>query len=75
MKKNANIPWLFWLELIDLLFIPFVIWSGNTPTNVLNARAGGELLEAVGILGGEILLFSALPLGILGLVFLKKQSR
>ena len=75
MKKQLSFPWLFGIELIPWLFVPFVIWWSNTPTNVLNASTYGEILEFVGILGLFIISGYLLPTGIAGLVLLKKQNK
>ena len=74
MKKGPNIPWLFWIELLPLFFVPCVIWFSNTPTNVLNASTYGRILEFLGIIGLQIISFSVLPLGIVGLTHLKTQN-
>ena len=75
MKKGLNIPWLFWIELTPLFFVPCIIWYGNTPTNVLNASTYGKILEFFGIYGLQIISFSVLPLGIVGLALFKQQNK
>lgn len=66
---------LFLLQLAVLIFLPFCIWWGNTPTNVLNSNLWWQMLETAGIWGTGILFFAGIPVGIIGLINVKRTSK
>lgn len=77
MTKNVNRPriWPFWLELALTVFIPFVIWWSNTPTNILNSSPLWKMLEFIGIGGNVLLLHAGIPVGIIGIIAAKKMTK
>jgi len=64
--KHSNMG-IFWLELILATFIPFIVCWCSIPTNILNSNALFGLLELIGLGGGALILFSGIPIGILGI--------
>lgn len=76
-KTNVanGVIWPFWLQVCDGIFIPFVVWWGLTPTNVLYSAPGWKVLESVGGLGGALLFLTGILFGIIGLVKARKMSR
>ena len=77
MKKTIPIfsKIFFGLELAFVLVIPFVIWWSTTPTNVLNSNSLYKLLEAVGILGSDIILLIGIPAGIIGIIKARRMIK
>ena len=77
MAKNADRPriWPLWLEIALTVFIPFVIWWSNTPTNILNSSSLWKLLEFIGISGNILLLRAGIPVGIIGIIAAKKMTK
>lgn len=67
--------WPFWLQVCDVLFIPFIVWWGLTPTNVLNSNPYWKALERVGCGGAALLFFTGILFGVIGLVQARKMSR
>ena len=70
-----GIIWPFWLQVCDVVFIPFIVWWSLTPTNVLNSAPGWKMLEHVGLLGAALLFFTGIFFGVIGLVKARKMSR
>ena len=76
MKENNTIfnKIVFGLEIAFVLIIPFVVWWGSTPTNVLNSNSLFKLLEGVGVFGSGLLPLG-IPVGILGIVKSKRMIK
>jgi len=74
-QKREPILWPFFLQMLPLAFLPFVVWWGSTPTNELFSSSYGMILESIGLKGLFVTLFGALPIGVIGLVMLRKMSR
>lgn len=73
MEKAKNATRLiFWIELILVIFIPFIGWWSMTPTNILNSNFWFGLLEIVGISGSGLFFCTGIPVGVLGIVKAKK---
>lgn len=70
-----RIVWPFWLQICDVLFIPFIVWWSLTPTNVLNLNPGWKMLERVGLFGAALLFFTGILFGVIGFVKARKMSR
>ena len=77
MKENNNIfdKIIFVSELILVLFIPLIIWSGTTPTNVLNSNSLFETLWDIAIFGSGLIFFIGIPVGIVGIINAKKMIK
>ena len=70
-----RIVWPFWLQICDVLFIPFIVWWSLTPTNVLNSSPCWKMLERAGLFGAALLFFTGILFGVIGLVKARKMSR
>ena len=70
-----GIVWPFWLQVCDSVFIPFIVWWGLTPANVLNSAAGWKMLERVSRFGAAVLFFTGVLFGVIGLVKAREMSR
>ncbi len=77
MKENNTLfeKIIFGSELALFLVIPFVIWWSTTSTNVLNSNSLYKLLEAVGILGSDIILLIGIPAGIIGIIKARRMIK
>ena len=76
MKENTvSNKIIFWLEVALVLVLPFVIWWGVTPTNVLNSSVQFKLLEKIGILGSGLILLAGIPVGIIGIIKAKRMTK
>lgn len=69
MKKTENKAQriLFWIELILVMFIPFVVWWSVTPTNILHSDFLFGLLECIGLSGSVLIFFAGIPIGLIGI--------
>ena len=74
-KAAAGIVWPFWLQVCDGVFVPFVVWWGLTPTNVLTSAPYWKVLEGAARLGAAVLFFTGILFGVIGLVKARKMSR
>ena len=74
-KAERKTLLLFLLQLAVLIFLPFHIWWGNTPTNILNSSPWWQLLETIGMWGTGIIFFAGIPVGIIGLINVKRTSK
>ena len=72
--KPKKILWPFWTELAFVIFLPFMVWHANTPTNILNSSEAWKLLETIGLLGDELFFFFGIPLGVIGIVAARKMN-
>ena len=70
-----GIVWPFWLQVCNAAFIPFIVWWGLTPSNVLNSAPGWEMLEHVALFGAALLFFTGILFGVIGLVKAREMSR
>ena len=76
MKDNTvSNKIIFWLEVGLVFVLPFVIWWGVTPTNVLNSSVQFKLLEKIGILGSGLILLAGIPVGIIGIIKAKRMTK
>jgi len=74
MKKKSNI-WIFWVELMLAIIIPFIVWWSITPTNILNSNFLFRLLELIGLCGSIIIFFVGAPFGIIGIIRSRKMDK
>ena len=74
MKTKSFRIFVFLLELVPALLIPFIHWWKTTPTNVLNSSPLWKSLEKVGIFGAVLFFCVGIPLGAVGLSMQKKMG-
>ena len=71
MKKSI---WPLIIQLIPLIWIPICLIYMNTPTNILNSSDSWQLVETAGLFGEQILFFTCLPFGIIGILKSRKKN-
>ena len=75
ITKNLSTRLFVAVELILIAYIPFIVWWGVTPTNVLNSDFFYGVLNFVGLSGITLLLLVGIPLGIVGIIRAKKCGK